>query len=106
MGTRLELHDILLGIVPEAVDEESHAYYQPPESIKIVYPCVVYERAKINATHANNGTYTHKTRYQVTAISSDPDSTWHLDILKLPLCAHVRSFVMDGLYHDVFELYF
>ena len=102
MGTRLDLQTLLASIVPGT----GRAYYQPPESVQMEYPCIVYKRMSIEGTRANNGLYSHKTLYQVTAITSDPDDTWHFDILGLPLCSHDRSYVADGLHHDVFELYY
>jgi hypothetical protein len=68
--------------------------------------CIVYKRDILEAKFANDAKYANKTRYQVTAIDEDPDSTWWLGIFQLPLCKHVRNFIVDGLNHDVFELYF
>jgi hypothetical protein len=98
---RLILHDILLEILGT-----EHVYFQPPESIKLEYPCIIYNRDTISARHANNEKYAHKTRYQVTAIDRNPDSDWHSGIFELPLCRYDRHFVKDGLNHDVYELYF
>lgn len=117
MGSRLDLHNILVSILHPDFDpahpdadledgEHHHVYFQPPESIQMVYPCIVYKRDVIDSNFANNKNYKHLTRYQVTAIDLDPDSTWKADILALPLCKHARYFSSDGLNHDVFELYY
>lgn len=99
MGTRSELQEVLEGI-------QENTYFQPPESLKMEYPCIRYKRVKHRIEHANNGVYSTKTRYQVTAISKDADSTWHFELLGLPLVRHDRSYTANGLHHDVFELYF
>jgi hypothetical protein len=98
---RTDLHTILLNLI-----NNTNVYFQPPESIKMDYPCIIYSRDKINSDYANNRKYAHSTRYQITAIDRNPDSLWQLDILDLPLCQHVRHFVHDGLHHDVYEIYF
>jgi hypothetical protein len=101
VGERTNLHAILVGALGS-----SNVYFQPPESIRIDYPCIVYQRDRIDAEYANNEKYSHLTRYQVTAIDKDPDAVWKLNILNLPLCRHNRFFTSDGLNHDVFELYY
>lgn len=114
MGTRLELHAELLKIfeIPEDDLEEDgpthwgYAYFQPPPSIKMEYPCIRYKRAFIKTTRAANSLYSKATRYQVTAITTNPDDTWPFELLGLPLCRHDRSYTVDGLTHEVFEIYF
>jgi len=98
---RYDLQDIF-----EALLNSEYVYFQPPESVKLSYPCIIYKRDKLEATHANNMTYTHLTRYQVTVIDKDPDSELPKSVLELPLCNHVQNFITDGLNHDVFELYY
>jgi hypothetical protein len=96
---RKELQDIFLGIC-------DHVYFQPPESIKLTYPCIIYKRDKMDTKYANNKKYAHLMRYQVKVIDNDPDSDLPSSVLELSLCNHVQNFVTDGLNHDVFELYY
>ena len=67
MGTRLELHDELLVFLP-------NVYYQPPSGLKMVYPCIVYNRSGKTREHANNDIYLQNQEYQVTVIDKNPDS--------------------------------
>ena len=45
---RLELHEILCGIL-----NTRNAYFQPPESVKMNYPAIVYALSNIKSLYAN-----------------------------------------------------
>ena len=101
MGLRLQLQDILEGLLgTESV------YFQPPASIQMQYPCIVYMRDIAVAQFADNNPYRHTKRYQVTVIDRNPDSVIPDKVAALPMCAHNRFFTADNLNHDVFQLYF
>lgn len=101
MGLRTDLHDILKGILGSG-----HVYYQPPETVKLSYPCIRYEKAPGDQRHADNQLYSYRSRYNITLITRDPDSDLVWKLLELPMCRYDRHFTADNLYHDVFELYF
>ena len=99
MGSRLELHDmfkVTLGI--------NNVYFQPPPSIKMKYPCIVYERDRINTSFADNKPYQFNKTYRLTYIDSDPDSTMPDRIAELPMCVFERNYVSDNLYHSAFRI--
>ncbi len=99
--SREELHEILVGILGTR-----NVYFQPPESLKLKYPCIVYERSGIRTDKANNGKYLANKRYTVTIIDEDPDSEIPEKILALQYCSFDRHFISENLNHDVFTLYF
>lgn len=101
MGTRLSLHSKFVSLLGS-----EHVYFQPPESLRLVYPCILYVRDKIVTKKANNETYKYQTRYQVTFISKDPDSEIVDKLARFPHSAHSRFFVSEGLNHDVFDIYY
>lgn len=101
MGQRLKLQTLLEGILGSR-----NVYFQPPATITMNYPAIVYSRNDIWAEHASNLPYTHKKRYMVTVIDRNPDSTTPDKIGKLPLCRFSRHFTKDNLNHDVYDLYF
>lgn len=107
MGSRVQLHTVLCGILecPDCGDA-CRAYFQPPASKEIQYPCIVYERSEIDAVHADNAPYRLLDRYQVTVIYKNPDSDLPHRIAMLPMCAHDRHFTADNLNHDIFNLYY
>lgn len=107
MDKRLELHEILCGIVNiTEPDGDRHVYFQPPESVKIKYPAIIYSRNDIDNRFANNDVYKQTYNYQVTVIDRDPDSEIVDKVSKLPTCRFNRHFVSDNLNHDVFILYY
>ena len=83
-----------------------NVYFQPPESVKLDYPCIIYERSGIRNNSANNKLYLKHKSYTVTFISEDPDSEIPDKLLELPYCGFDRHFTSDNLNHDVFTLYF
>ena len=95
--TRLELHDLLMDILGS-----SNVYYQPPESFKIQYPCIVYNRTDIDALHADDNPYIKRHRYLVTHIGYDPDDPVVEEMAGIRGFSYDRHFTSDGLHHDVF----
>lgn len=101
MDQRLKLHKVLCDIL-----KSKNVYYQPPESTKLKYPCIIYSLDSISSEYANNNKYTKNKKYKITYIDSNPDNTTYEDILDLELCSLNRIFVNDNLYHYSFNLYF
>lgn len=102
MARRLELQTEL-----EELLGTRNVYFQPPESKKLTYPCIIYNRRTFHLQQANNYNYLSKDCYDVTIIYRDPDSDLPQNMLnKFSYCAHNRKFVADNLYHDVFTLYY
>lgn len=101
MGTRLELHQKLVTILGS-----EHVYFQPPASIRMTYPAIVYSLDKITTTKADNKNYLKHNRYQIQYISRNPENTVVDDILELPYASYDRRFVVDNLYHDNLDVYF
>lgn len=97
---RLELHEIFCEILGSR-----NVYFQPPESVKLEYPAIVYKRKKIDQYYANNKTYIYEPGYEATLIDPNPDSEYIEKILQLPYCSFDRHFTADNLNHDVFTIY-
>lgn len=101
MDNRLELHEFLCNILGSR-----NVYFQPPESVKMKYPAIVYSRNDIANKHANNLVYSQKTAYDVIVIDFNPDNLFVKAVSKLPLCRFVRHYTADNLNHDLFTLYY
>lgn len=97
---RLELQNILTNVLGS-----SNVYFQPPSTIKMSYPCIVYHLEAFSATNANNSTYKLKRRYKVTYIDRNPDSDVPLLLENLPYSNMVSTFITEGLNHYIFTLY-
>lgn len=83
-----------------------NVYYQPPESVKLQYPAIIYSRKTIENRFANNSVYKQNNAYDITVIYADPDSDLPIKISNLPLCRFDRHYTADNLNHDTFTLYF
>lgn len=96
---RLSLHEILTEIT-------ERAYFQPPNTLKMEFPCIRYERSGSDVQWAGDLPYRLAKRYQVTVIDRNPDSILPDQVEGLPLCEFDRWFAADGLNHWVFTLFF
>ena len=101
MASRLDLHEILCSILGSR-----NVYFQPPESIKLEYDCIIYSRKNINNVFADNSVYRQHDLYEVIIIYEDPDSDIPRKLSLLPMCSFDRHYTSDNLNHDVFTLYY
>ena len=100
MERRLELHEILCKILGSR-----NVYFQPPASIQMKYPAIVYSRTVIDNVHANNNVYLQFPGYEVIVIDRNPDSEIVHKVSQLPNCRFDRHYTADNLNHDAFTLY-
>lgn len=99
MAQRLKLQQLLETIT-------DHVYFQPPENVAMVYPCIVYKRDARNTDHADNKPYAHAQRYSVIVIDRDPDSDIVEKVAALPTSSYSTHYTADDLNHDVFNVFF
>lgn len=99
MDKRLELQTML-----EKILGSRNVYYQPPETIKLQYPAIVYSRDSIDNTFAADSVYKQSHSYRLTVIDRDPDSEIVRKVSMLPTCKFSRSFKSENLNHDVFTI--
>lgn len=99
--TRIELQESL-----EEFLGSSNVYYQPPETIKLKYPCIIYEKGRTNQIYADNKTYLKNKSYTLTLIYREADSTLPDDILDaFEQITHDRPYKSENLYHDVYTIF-
>lgn len=101
MAPRLELQTKL-----EAVLGTDKVYFQPPASLTLTYPCIVYKRSGIKSQFGDNIPYSLSNEYTLTVIYKDPDSDLVDKVSKLPKCKLDRTYTNDNLYHALFTIYF
>jgi len=102
MAPRSELQTLLEALVGEG----GHVYFQPPETIRMEYPCIVYKRDTAQTKRADNLLYGNMKRYQLIVMDHSPDSAIPDKVAELPMCTFDRNFSADNLNHDVFNLFF
>lgn len=100
MASRLTLNKKLQDILGS-----SYVYYNPPESMKLSYPCIVYTLDDIDRLGADNKGYALFHRYLVTLIDYSPDNPVRDQLLELPASSFVREYKADNLEHYAINLY-
>lgn len=101
MNKRLTLHSMLVSALGN-----SNVYFQPPESVKINYPCIIYSKDYIATKFADNNPYFNEKRYKIILIEKDPDSSILDDVLLLNKCVFDRYYISNNMHHNVFTIYF
>lgn len=100
--SRLELQAKL-----EEILGSPNVYFQPPESVKMSYPCIRYSLSKIDTVKASNKKYTINKAYDVTYICKDPDNEMKERLLEeFDYIAFDRHYKADNLNHYTYLLYF
>ena len=92
MASRLNLQTFL-----EKILESRNVYFQPPESVKMKYPAIVYALDDIENVHADNGVYSSHRHYSVTIIDSDPDSELVGKVVSIPTCRFERYYASENV---------
>lgn len=102
MSSRVELQAEL-----EALLGSRNVYFQPPESLKISHPAIIYERTGIDYSRADNDIYRGTTKYSVSYISKNPDDELVGEFCKhFRFCRHDRHYVSNNFNYDVYILYY
>lgn len=102
MDNRLILHEILKELVGTP-----NVYFQPPASVSMAYPCVVYNIGVGDAKYANNKIYNYTHKYDVTFIYKKPTTAIIEKVQEvIPMSRLERCYVSDNLNHYAFSLYF
>lgn len=99
MPSRFDLQTLLENILGSR-----NVYFQPPASLKINYPAIIYGIANIDNVFANDQVYSSRRSYSLTVIDEDPDSPIVDKIVNIPTCRFNRHFTSDNLNHDVFTI--
>lgn len=101
MGTRVQLQALLENLIGS-----SNVYFQPPETVKLVYPCIIYSRDAEETLFADDQPYTRAIGYKVMVIDKNPDSDIPRKVAVLPMCRFLTHYTKENLNHDVYNLYY
>lgn len=101
------LHDILCEVLDNSLsDGKNRCYFEPPANVDMEYPCIVYKHNNDTSVFADNIHYQKFKRYSITVIDVDPDSKIPERLSGVLYCSSDRNFVVDGLHHFVYTLYY
>lgn len=104
--SREKLHKIFEDIMEEC-GFSKNVYFQPPENLKINYPCIIYHRQYLDGVKADNITYLVNRQYRLTYIDRSPINDGVIErLLNLPNCRYISHSVVDNLNQDTFEIYY
>lgn len=101
MDRRQDLQNLLVNILGS-----NKVYFQPPPTIHLDYPCIIYERNTADSQFADNNSYLFKFRYKITYIDRSPENNIVKKLARIPMCTYDRFYTSDGLNHDVLNLYY
>ena len=99
--TRVELDKLLRTTLGS-----TNVYFDPPESFKLKYPCIVYSLGSHFERKADNKTYNGLKRYSLTYVTRDADDPMVDTLEEMEYCHLNRPFVADGLFHYAYDIYF
>lgn len=100
MSRRVNFHEELKGI-----QGVKAVYFQPPPSIKLVYPCIIYKLSRIDIKRGDNSAYKRDKGYDVTVIDPDPDTDIpDLLIDKFPHIRFSRYIARENLNHYYLQI--
>lgn len=100
---RLLLHEMLVGF-QEMAGEEPHVYFQPPESVKMQYPCFVYHQSSDQVIHGNDKPYLRREVYEVTYITREAEPVLPDAMKGLPNTHFDRRYAAENLNHFAFTV--
>ena len=102
MNKRTKLHEKLKTLIGS-----SNVYFQPPESVQLSYPCVIYSIGEGDARHADGMVYSYVNSYEILFIFKKPNVGIIEQVLStLPMCKMTRAYVADNLNHYAFRVYY
>lgn len=85
----------------------SNVYFQPPESLKIQYPAIVYDIYRVNQRFASDKQYLNYPGWSVTVIDKSKEVDWISKALEeFKYCSVERIYTADNLAHYSFIIYY
>lgn len=80
-------------------------YFQPPENLKLEYPCAIYSIANWPARNADNRIYFRKKQYRVVVIDKSPDSRLAQSLSEMPNSVFEKHYIFENLHHYSFTIF-
>lgn len=103
---RIDLHQKFRAL-KDASGKPIHVYYEPPESIKLEYPCIIYSKGRGETVFGNDMPYVFTNAYDVLYVTTDPDDPLPDQIaLSFQMITHKRHYVYENLHHDSYTIYY
>jgi len=98
---RNDMQTYLTNLIPERV----RVYFQPPASVQLTYPCLIFKRKPSRVSRADNKAYRVNDLYEVTVLTLDVDEPLFDILVTTPKTTHTKTYTRDRVYHHVFDIY-
>lgn len=96
----LEDRRLSLQATLEAIPGIKKVYYQPPASIHLQYPCIIYSLDDDDKVYANGSPYLNRVKFSILVITKDPLPEEMMSVLNsLPYVSFSRHYTSDNLHH-------
>ena len=106
MGRRHDLTELLRAQFPDHVqDPEKRVLFQPPATVKLEYPCIIYKLSDMPTNWSNNLPYHWERCYEMTYITRDAQDPMVEKLIALRETKFERYFSADNLHHFVYKIY-
>ncbi len=100
MSTRIELHNELMIFY-------KNVYFQPPSNIRMIYPCIVYNKTRALTEAADDDVYQYRQGYSVTVIEKNPDSDVAEKLNKHFRYSSIGTYLtIDNLHQTTLNIYY
>ena len=84
-----------------------NVYFQPPESVKLTYPCVICSYDDTLSIYADDKCYQKFHIYRLLVVDKNPDSKFPgLITDHFSYASPGRPYISDGLYHFPITLHY
>lgn len=84
----------------------SNVYFDPPESFKLKYPCIVYSLSNNIERFADDSIYRRMKRYTLIYITKNADDPMIDTLDDLKYCNLNRAYASDNLFHYAYDIFF
>lgn len=85
----------------------ANVYWQPPESIKLKYPAIVYDLYRVNQRFGSDRQHIDYPGWSITIIDLNQDVDWVQKMLEaFRYCSLERVYIADNLAHYAFIVYY
>ena len=100
MVDRLTIHERLCKVLGS-----NHVYFQPPSSVQLRYPCILYSLHRYEFAPADNTRYLEHVAYDLIVIDKNPDSKIPMNLIKeFRTCSFDRAYQSNNLNHFALSL--
>lgn len=105
MDQILEKNQKNLQMKLETILGSKNVYFQPPEHLKLSYPCIIYTLSELDTRFADDIGYKNAIGYTVIFISRSPVNDVVIKLGKMPYSRFDRFYIFENLNHYAYRIF-